>query len=541
MLSAVQIKPDVYWVGALDWNAREFHGYTTEAGITYNAYLIIDEKVTLIDTAKVTFVDELVQRISSVIDPAKIDVLIANHVEMDHSGSTPAIHELAPNAQIYCSAPQGVKNMTAHFGDLGYNGVKTGDTLCIGKRTLAFVQTPMVHWPDNMVTYDAFDKILFSNDAFGQHFASSARFDDENDMCEVMHQAHKYYANIVRPYRAQAAAAVKAVRGLGPDALDMDLPGAWRHLAEPRRGHPRGLRGLRLRRGAGAGAGGLRLHVALHREDRALAGGTASSPLAFPRSSCILKENHISNVMDVFMDCRYVCVGSPTLNSQMLPTVAAFLTYMRGLSPKNDNRVGLAFGSYWPGRRSGPTTWARSSRPPASSCPRRRLPSTGSRVTSSLRRRARPLAASSRRARRRDEQGRPSRSGGLFSRRACRPLIKTGCCSQLPGIATLLGLWCEGRGHGHKKVRHRQSRFGPGVLARSAGRRGSRGRCGDRAGWRAVWGQGAYGGRAGQARRCCVRAGRAASPALRCWVRKGQLGAGREPPVLGAARREPVV
>ena len=185
MLSAVQIKPDVYWVGALDWNAREFHGYTTEAGITYNAYLILDEKVTLIDTAKITFKDELLERISSVIDPSKIDVLIANHVEMDHSGSTPVIH-------------------TAHFGDLGYNGVKTGDTLCIGKRTLAFVQTPMVHWPDNMVTYDAYDKILFSNDAFGQHFASSARFDDENDMCEVMHQAHKYYANIVQSVRTRS-------------------------------------------------------------------------------------------------------------------------------------------------------------------------------------------------------------------------------------------------------------------------------------------------------------------------------------------------
>ena len=235
MLSAVQIKPDVYWVGALDWNAREFHGYTTEAGITYNAYLILDEKVTLIDTAKITFKDELLQRISSVIDPSKIDVLIANHVEMDHSGSTSVIHELAPGAQIYCSAPQGVKNMTAHFGDLGYNGVKTGDTLCIGKRTLTFVQTPMVHWPDNMVTYDAYDKILFSNDAFGQHFASSARFDDENDMCEVMHQARKYYANIVQPYRTQAAAAVKAVRGLGADALDLICPAhgvIWRGHVE---------------------------------------------------------------------------------------------------------------------------------------------------------------------------------------------------------------------------------------------------------------------------------------------------------------------
>ena len=196
MLTAVQVKPDVYWVGGVDWNARSFHGYTTEDGITYNAYLIMDEKVTLIDTAKSTFKDEFLQRISAIVDPSKIDVLICNHVEMDHSGNIPTIKELAPNVQIYCS-PMAVKELTAHYGDLGYTPVKTGDTLSIGKRTLAFVQTPMVHWPDNMVTLDVEDKILFSNDAFGQHFASSARFDDENDYHEIMKQARKYYANIV--------------------------------------------------------------------------------------------------------------------------------------------------------------------------------------------------------------------------------------------------------------------------------------------------------------------------------------------------------
>ena len=138
MLTAVQVKPDVYWVGGVDWNARSFHGYTTEDGITYNAYLIMDEKVTLIDTAKSTFKDEFLQRISAIVDPSKIDVLICNHVEMDHSGNIPTIKELAPNVQIYCS-PMAVKELTAHYGDLGYTPVKTGDTLSIGKRTLAFV------------------------------------------------------------------------------------------------------------------------------------------------------------------------------------------------------------------------------------------------------------------------------------------------------------------------------------------------------------------------------------------------------------------
>ncbi|HQE70369.1 MAG TPA: FprA family A-type flavoprotein, partial [Atopobiaceae bacterium] len=223
MLTAMQIKPDVYWVGGIDWNARSFHGYTTADGITYNAYLILDEKITLVDTTKATFAEELIGRISSIVDPAKIDVIIANHIEMDHSGSIPAILELAPHAEVYASAPAGVKELAAHFGiaDERVHGVKTGDTLEIGKRTLSFVQTAMVHWPDNMVTYSAYDKILFSNDAFGQHFASGARFEDENDLHEIMLQACKYYANIVQPYGKQADAALSAVKGLGIENIDV--------------------------------------------------------------------------------------------------------------------------------------------------------------------------------------------------------------------------------------------------------------------------------------------------------------------------------
>ncbi len=346
MLTAVQIKPDVYWVGGLDWNAREFHGYTTEDGITYNAYLILDEKIALIDTAKITYRDEFLQRISSIIDPSKIDVLIANHVEMDHSGCVPVIHEIAPDCQIYASAPQGVKGLTAHYGDLGFHGVKTGDTLNIGKRTLAFVQTPMVHWPDNMVTYDAYDKILFSNDAFGQHFASSARFDDENDVCEVMHQARKYYANIVLPYQKQAQAAVAAVRGLGPDALDMIAPAhgvIWRsHVEDILREYEDVFTSGAVKEKA------VVVYDSMWHSTESIARSLADGFLeaGIPVQLMDLKENHVSDVMTVFLDCKYVCVGSPTLNSQMLPTVASFLTYMKGLSPKNASRVGLAFGSY---------------------------------------------------------------------------------------------------------------------------------------------------------------------------------------------------
>ncbi|MGN0287473.1 MAG: FprA family A-type flavoprotein [Atopobiaceae bacterium] len=346
MLSAVQVKPDVYWVGAVDWNARSFHGYTTEDGITYNAYLILDEKVTLIDTAKITFKDEFLQRISSVIDPSKIDVLVCNHVEMDHSGNVPTVKSVAPNVQIYASAPQGVKGLTAHYGDLGYKGVKTGDTLNIGKRTLTFVQTPMVHWPDNMVTYDDYDKILFSNDAFGQHYASSVRFDDEADYPEVMKQARKYYANIVQPYRMQAANAVKAVRSLGPDALDMIAPAhgvIWRsHVEDILKAYEDVFTSGKVQEKAVVAYDSM--WGSTDKIAHAIVDGFMLEGV--PAHLMDIKENHPSNIMEEFLDAKYVAVGSPTLNSQMLPTVADFLTYMKGLSPKNANRVGIAFGSY---------------------------------------------------------------------------------------------------------------------------------------------------------------------------------------------------
>ena len=346
MLSAVQIKPDVYWVGAVDWNARSFHGYSTEDGITYNAYLIMDEKVTLIDTAKITFKDELLARISSVIDPSKIDVLVCNHVEMDHSGNVPTIKELNPNVRILASAPQGVKGLTAHYHDLGFEGVKTGDTLNIGKRTLTFVQTPMVHWPDNMVTYDAYDKILFSNDAFGQHFASSTRFDDENDLGEVMKQARKYYANIVQPYRMQATNAVKAVRKLGPDAIDIIAPAhgvCWRsHVADILDAYENVYTSGKLEEKA------LVAYDSMWGSTDKMAHAIADGFLAagVPVRLMDVKCAHISDVMEEFLDCKYVAMGSPTLNSQMMPPMAELITYMKGLSPKNEGRVGIPFGSY---------------------------------------------------------------------------------------------------------------------------------------------------------------------------------------------------
>lgn len=341
MLNAIEISPKVWWVGGIDWNERLFHGYTTERGITYNAYLIMDEKVTLIDTCKATFSDELVQRISQVVDPAKIDVVITNHVEMDHSGSLPVIHRIAPNATIYASAGAGVNEVRAHFG-IEATPVKSGDTLCIGERTLTFVTTPMVHWPDNMVTYSDVDQILFSNDAFGQHYATTKRFDDENDLCEIFKQAKKYYANIVWPYGMQAHKALEAVKGLDLKMIAPSHGCIWRsHIDEILEKYEAWTTYQTEEKAVVVFDSMWHSTESMAREicDAFIAEGVSAQLVD-------VKTTHISDIMLYMCDAKYVAVGSPTLNSNMLPTIASFLTYMRGLSPKNEQRIGLAFGSY---------------------------------------------------------------------------------------------------------------------------------------------------------------------------------------------------
>ena len=343
MLSPIEIKPGIWWVGGLDWNERLFHGYTTEMGITYNAYLIIDEKITLIDTTKKNFSSALLDRISRLVDPEKIDYVIANHVEMDHSGSLPEVMKVAPHATIVASDPQGLKGLRAHYGDTyNYLGVKSGDVLSIGKRKLNFIQTPMVHWPDNMVTYCPEDKILFSNDSFGQHITTSGRFDTDNDICQIMAQAKKYYANIVQPYAMQAAQALKAVKQLDLDMIAPSHGVIWtQYIDKILEEYERWTANIRTSKA-----------VIIY---DSMWGSTAQMARAIMSGfidanvECHLydvKQNHPSDIMCEFLDARYVCVGSSTQNSQMLATVAGFLTYMRGLSPRNENRIGLAFGSY---------------------------------------------------------------------------------------------------------------------------------------------------------------------------------------------------
>ena len=342
MLHAVQIKPDVYWVGGIDWNERNFHGYTTERGSTYNAYLILDEKVTLIDTCKPTFADELIERISDIIDPAKIDYVISNHVEQDHSGALPRILEAAPNATVVTSDPWGLRGLTAHYGKRNYLPVKSGDTLSIGTRTITFVHTMMVHWPDNMVTYSAHDRILFSNDAFGQHFASSKHFDDEVGLPEVMEQAKKYYANIVMPYSRHVVKALKALAGVEFDMIAPSHGVIWRsHVPEILETYTK-WSALVPEDYA------VVVYDSMWHTTEAMAQQIVEAFIEHgtPARLFDLKVNHISDIMTEVLSAKYVCVGSPTLNNGMMPTVASFLCYLKGLSPKWEGRIGIPFGSY---------------------------------------------------------------------------------------------------------------------------------------------------------------------------------------------------
>ncbi len=341
MLRATEIKPDVYWVGGIDWTERNFHGYTTDRGSTYNAYLILDEHVTLIDTCKPQFADELLERISDVIDPARIDYVISNHVEQDHSGAIPAIMAAAPNAKIVTSDPHGLKGLQAHYGtEYEYIPVKTGDTLCIGTRTLAFTSTVMVHWPDNMVTYDAHDKILFSNDAFGQHFASSKRFDDEVGLPEVLAQAKKYYANIVMPYSRHVTRALGVLGGLDFDMIAPSHGVIWRsHVAEILETYGK-WSSLQPDEYA------IVVYDSMWHTTEVMAQQILEAFIeaGIPARLFDLKVDHISDIMTEVLSARYIAVGSPTLNNGMMPTVASFLWYLKGLSPKG--RIGIPFGSY---------------------------------------------------------------------------------------------------------------------------------------------------------------------------------------------------
>ncbi len=341
----VEIKTKIYWVGGIDWDLRYFHGYLTPRGTTYNAYLIVDEKIVLVDTVKHYLFDEMLSRIKKVVDPTKIDYLVVNHVEMDHSGSVPKIMDLAPGAKIVTS-PQGKKGLERHYKrNWDFVVVNSGDELNIGSRTLKFVLTPMVHWPDSMVTYIPEEKLLLPNDAFGQHIASIERFDDELGWDVVHEEAAKYYANIVLPYGDQVNKALDVVSQLPIDVIAPSHGVIWRSFL------PRILQVYRQWANHETGKKALIVYDTMWGSTKkiALALQDGLEDAGIPVTIRFLQTSHISEIMPDVLVSKAILIGTPTLNNGMLPSVSAFLTYLKGLRPKN--RIGFAFGSYgWGGQ-----------------------------------------------------------------------------------------------------------------------------------------------------------------------------------------------
>ncbi|HBX52420.1 MAG: MBL fold metallo-hydrolase [Bacteroidetes bacterium RIFOXYA12_FULL_35_11] len=339
-MKALQIKENVYWVGALDWELRNFHGYKTQRGSSYNAYLIIDEKITLIDSVKHYLTDDMLKRIRTIVDPSKIDYVICNHSEMDHSGAIPEVMKLAPNATVIAS-PKGIESLKAHYKqDWNFKTVQSGDTFSTGKYSFSFLLTPMVHWPDNMLTYMPDKKILFSNDAFGQHLASSEMFDDVYPLDIIMEEARKYYANIVMPYNSQVRKALEESKNLDIDIIAPSHGVIWRkHLDKIIEEYKKWSSNQTDKKA-------LIVYDTMwgSTEKMAKAIYEVFEEKGFRVYIFNLQHNHISDIMEELINAEYICVGSPTLNKNIMPTVAGFLTYMTGLSPKN--RKAIAFGSY---------------------------------------------------------------------------------------------------------------------------------------------------------------------------------------------------
>jgi anaerobic nitric oxide reductase flavorubredoxin len=340
----IELKEGIYWVGAVDWSIRNFHGYITNRGSSYNSYLILDEKTVLVDFVKAPFAEEQVSRISEIIDPNKIDFIVSNHAEPDHSGSIRKVIDACPNAEVIATE-RGKNNLQKYYGgDLQITPIDQRPILKLGKRSMNFVPVPMAHWPDSMISYIPEEKLLLSNDAFGQHLASSGRFDDEVDQAELMQEASTYYANILMPLWRSVARAIKALEGI---PLDMIAPShgiIWRKNPS-----------MILKAYQGWVVGETKKKAVVVYDTmwgstqilaRAIADGLTSKGVNVRVHS--LSSSHNSEVIADILDAKAVIVGSPTLNNHLFPTVASYLAYMRGLKPLN--KIGAAFGSYgWAG------------------------------------------------------------------------------------------------------------------------------------------------------------------------------------------------
>jgi len=347
---AVKVSDHVYWVGAIDWALRDFHGYATSRGTTYNAYLILSDPVVLVDTVKAAFKDEMLARIASLVDPGSIRWIISNHAEMDHSSALPEVVARVRPEKVLASA-QGRDALARHFHwDQPVEVVADGQELEVGGVHLRFIETPMLHWPDSMFTLLVEDGVLFSNDAFGMHLAGSARFIDQVPPELWRAEAAKYYANILMPLSpvvakllARAAELKLSPRVIAPD----HGPIFRRHPENIVRLYAQWSRQEPQRKA-------VVVHGTMWQSTARMAWAIGEGLAAGGMEVCQmpLGAAHRSDVATELLEAGALIVGSPTINNQIFPTVADVLTYLKGLRPKN--LLGAAFGSYgWSGQAVG--------------------------------------------------------------------------------------------------------------------------------------------------------------------------------------------
>lgn len=343
----VELSSGVYWVGAIDWNGRDFHGFTTPGGTTYNSYLVIGEKTALIDTVKAPFAGEMLRRIGQLIDPSKLDYIIMNHMEPDHSGSLAELKKHT-DAKILITR-RGIDILNGYFTDSGSENwnvevVKTGDQLDLGSKTLVFLEATMLHWPDSMETFLKEDRILFSNDGFGQHVATSKRYDFEAG--DILPEAAEYYANILMPFHMPLLRYLGLLTRLGIEPLQIAPSHGiiWkqdlRKILEAYRSWASGEVEEKV----------LVIYDTMWGSTEIMANEIAETVRAAGVEVKLLnlRKNPRSRIMKEMLDTAAFAVGSPTLNNGLFPTVGDFLVYLKGLRPQK--KKAMAFGSYgWGG------------------------------------------------------------------------------------------------------------------------------------------------------------------------------------------------
>ena len=346
------VKNNVSWVGYIDWELEKFHGddYSIMNGLSQNAYLLEEEKTVLIDTVWTPHRFDFVENLKKEIDLKKIDAVIANHGECDHSGSLTALMAEIPDVPIYCTA-NAVKSIEGQYGKQNWNFhiVKTGDSLEIGNgKKLIFVEMRMLHWPDSMATYMTGDNILFSNDAFGQHYAVEELFNDKANQCLLNKEAMKYFANILNPF---AAILTKKLEEIGKLNLPIEI-------IAPSHGAIWRDNPLQIVTKYAEWANAYQENQITVIYDTMWEGTTKiahaiASEIATQSPETVVKVFNIAKadkneIMTEIFKSKAIALGSPTVSNSILSSVAGLLEFTKQLKFKN--KKAAAFGCYgWSG------------------------------------------------------------------------------------------------------------------------------------------------------------------------------------------------